>query len=118
MTPSASLRTDVLEREDGCRVLVVDDDRDFAEALREMLESRDFIVDTRHGTKQALESEIGFRPEIALIRLNLAELLLQGTPEEKAQAREHLDFAIGEFREMKMKPALERALGHKQVLKA
>ncbi len=69
---------------------------------------------------QALEvcERVRFRPEIALTRFDLAELLLQGTPEEKAQAREHLEFAIGEFREMKMKPALERALGHKQVLKA
>ncbi len=61
---------------------------------------------------------IQHRPEIALTRLHLAELLFKGTPEEQAEAREHLEFAISEFREMKMKPALERALGHKQVLKA
>ncbi|HTE85126.1 MAG TPA: hypothetical protein VK821_10365 [Dehalococcoidia bacterium] len=30
----------------------------------------------------------------------------------------HLDFAIAEFREMKMQPSLERALRHKDVLKA
>jgi hypothetical protein len=30
----------------------------------------------------------------------------------------HLDFAIAEFRDMKMRPALERALRHKDVLKA
>ena len=69
---------------------------------------------------QALEvcERVRFRPEIALIRLDLAELLLQGTPEEKAQAQEHMDFAIREFRAMKMKPALERALRHKNVLSA
>jgi len=36
----------------------------------------------------------------------------------RAEALTHLDFAIAEFREMKMQPALERALRHKEVLKA
>ena len=39
-------------------------------------------------------------------------------PDERAAAIEHLDFAIAEFREMKMQPSLERALRHKEVLKA
>jgi hypothetical protein len=30
----------------------------------------------------------------------------------------HPDFAIAEFRDMRMQPALERALRHKEVLKA
>ena len=59
-----------------------------------------------------------FRPEIALIRLGLAELLLEHYPEEKPEALAHLDFAIGEFREMKMQPSLERALRHKEILGA
>ena len=59
-----------------------------------------------------------FRPEIALTRLQLAELLLDHYPEERAEALEHLDFAIGEFRDMKMQPSLERALRHKDILKA
>jgi tetratricopeptide (TPR) repeat protein len=63
-------------------------------------------------------TEMRFRPEIALTRLQLAELLLEHYPEEKAEAREHLDFAIKEFREMKMQPSLERALRHKDILKA
>jgi tetratricopeptide (TPR) repeat protein len=63
-------------------------------------------------------TEMRFRPEIALTRLQLAELLLEHYPEEKAEAREHLDFAISEFREMKMQPSLERALRHKDILKA
>ncbi len=37
------------------------------------------------------------------------------SPDEHAEAIEHLDFAINEFREMKMAPALERALGRTQV---
>jgi len=69
---------------------------------------------------KALDSAIAlrFRPEIALIRLDLAELLLGHYPEERDAAIEHLDFAIGEFREMKMQPSLERALRHRGLLKA
>lgn len=69
---------------------------------------------------QALEvcRQARFRPEIALINLDLAELLMVHYPDESATAIEHLDFAIGEFREMKMQPSLERALGHRDLLKA
>jgi hypothetical protein len=31
---------------------------------------------------------------------------------------EHVDFAVNEFREMKMQPILERALRHKEILGA
>ncbi len=76
---------------------------------------------------QALEAagKIRFRPEIALTRLQLAELLLdpstssgQSQAEERVEALEHLDFAIGEFRDMKMQPSLERALSHRGTLEA
>ena len=50
--------------------------------------------------------------------LQLAELLLEHYPNERAEAPEHLDFTIKEFRDMKMQPSLERALRHKQILKA
>jgi len=63
-------------------------------------------------------TEMRFRPELALTRLQLAELLLDHYPPEKKDALEHLDFAIKEFREMKMQPSLERALRHKEILKA
>jgi tetratricopeptide (TPR) repeat protein len=63
-------------------------------------------------------TEMLFRPELALTRLQLAELLLEHYPGEKAEALEHLDFAIKESREMKMQPSLERALRHKDILKA
>ena len=65
-----------------------------------------------------LATEIRYRPELALTRLQLAELLLEYYPDEKKEALEHLDFAIKEFREMKMQPSLERALRHKDILKA
>ena len=69
---------------------------------------------------EALETagKIRFRPEIALTRLQLAELLLERYPDDRAEALEHLDFAIGEFRDMKMQPSLERALSHRDILKA
>jgi tetratricopeptide (TPR) repeat protein len=63
-------------------------------------------------------TEMRFRPELALTRLQLAELLLDHYPAEKKDALEHLDFAIREFREMKMQPSLERALRRKEILKA
>ena len=37
---------------------------------------------------------------------------------ERADALHHLDFAIAELQAMRMQPALERALRHKEVLKA
>jgi tetratricopeptide (TPR) repeat protein len=55
-------------------------------------------------------TEMRFRPELALTRLQLAELLLENYPEEKEEALRHLDFAINEFREMKMQPSLDRAV--------
>jgi len=69
---------------------------------------------------QALEvcEKVRFRPEIALIRLELAELLLEHYPEDGAEAQQHLDFVIAEFREMGMQPSLERALRHSGLLKA
>ena len=63
-------------------------------------------------------TEMRFRPELALSRLQMAELLLEHYPDEKKDALDHLDFAIKEFREMKMQPSLERALRHKEILKA
>ncbi|MGD0661727.1 MAG: hypothetical protein ABSD38_27000 [Syntrophorhabdales bacterium] len=69
---------------------------------------------------EALDMATGlrFRPEIALTRLELAELLLEHYPDGKAEAIDRLDFAIGELREMKMQPALERALKDRETLKA
>lgn len=63
-------------------------------------------------------TEMRFRPELALTRLQLAELLLEHYPKERAEALEHLDFAVAEFRDMKMQPSLERAIRHKEILKA
>jgi len=70
--------------------------------------------------QQAIDvcTRIRFRPELALTRLQLAELLLDHYPDERAEAIAHLDFAVAEFQDMKMQPSLKRALGHRQLLKA
>ena len=65
-----------------------------------------------------LMGKIRHRPELALTHLELAELLLKHYPDERAEALEHLDTAITELRDMKMQPALERALSHRDILKA
>jgi ATP/maltotriose-dependent transcriptional regulator MalT len=70
--------------------------------------------------QRALEAaeQLRVRPVVALAHLQLAELLLDGSDDEQQQAAEHLDFAIEEFRAMKLQPSLERALRHKGLLKA
>jgi DNA-binding NarL/FixJ family response regulator len=62
--------------------------------------------------EQALDecAKIGFRPEIALTHLQLAELLLGEGEGVRDEALAHLDFAIAELRAMGMRPALERAV--------
>ena len=77
---------------------------------------------------KALETagKIRHRPELALTHLDLAELLLDHYPDDpstgsgqgRAEALEHLDFAITELRDMKMQPALERALSRREILEA
>jgi hypothetical protein len=76
--------------------------------------------ESRADYEEALRAstEFRFRPEVALTRLGIAELLLEHYPAERKEALEHLDIAIKEFREMKMQPSLERALRHKEILKA
>ncbi len=63
-------------------------------------------------------TNIRFRPEVALSHLALAALLLEHYTDERGEATEHLDFAITELRDMKMQPALERALRHRGLLTA
>ena len=63
-------------------------------------------------------ARVRHRPEMALTRLQLAELLLEHYPDERAEALEHLNLAIAELRDMKMQPSLERALSHRELLEA
>jgi DNA-binding CsgD family transcriptional regulator len=84
------------------------------------------MVDERHEAQRhyqrAIEmcTKMRFRPELALSRLGLAELLSdeaqappssgEGQDHERREALDHLDGAIEELRAMEMVPALERAL--------
>jgi tetratricopeptide (TPR) repeat protein len=60
--------------------------------------------------------DLQFRPELALTRFQLAELLLEHYPQEREDALEHLEFAISEFEEMKMNPSLDKARALKERL--
>ena len=42
----------------------------------------------------------------------MSQLLFEKYPNEEGEARRHLDFAVAEFRDMKMKSSFERALNH------
>jgi DNA-binding CsgD family transcriptional regulator len=65
---------------------------------------------SHYQTALDVAGSMGFRPEIALTRLQLAELLLDHYPEERSEALDHLAFAVPEFREMNMQPSLERVV--------
>ena len=71
-----------------------------ATLLSHFSEAKDFF-----GQAAELCKKIGHRPELALSRAHLAELLLDHYPDERDAAIEHLDFAIAEFQDMKMQPA-------------
>jgi hypothetical protein len=67
-------------------------------------------VPARQHYEQALQdcAAIRHRPETALVHLGLTELdIAEG---QSDSAREHLAFCIPELEDMKMRPALERAL--------
>jgi hypothetical protein len=63
-------------------------------------------------------TRIHHKPEIALLNLELAELLLAHYSDERTAATAHLDSSIALLRDMKMQPSLERALKHRDLLKA
>jgi hypothetical protein len=63
-------------------------------------------------------TEMKFRPELALSRLELAEVLLNHYPQEKSESIAHLYFAISELWDMRMQLSLERVLKHKEILRA
>ena len=61
----------------------------------------------------AVAQKIGIRPEIALVRHEMARLLFEHFPDERAAAVEHLTFATREAQAMKMKPLLDECLALK-----
>ncbi|MGD0663401.1 MAG: hypothetical protein ABSD38_35620 [Syntrophorhabdales bacterium] len=58
------------------------------------------------------------RPEIALTRLEFAELHLDHYADEKVESFQHLDFAISELRKNEDAPAPEGALRHQENFRA
>ena len=70
MRPSA-VAGSVNNRGSGRRILVVDDDKDLAEALQESLTLDGFKVAATHDHRRALEIAGAFRPDIALVDLRL-----------------------------------------------
>jgi len=74
--------------------------------------SRGAPVEARAFYDQALAAcrKIRFRPEVAIVRLHIARLLLEHYPAERTEALDHLGFAIGEFQAMKMAPSLSEAM--------
>jgi len=92
----------------GARVALVTPGRllgDAAVLLGDPQRARSFYEIGLHAA-----GKISFRPEIALIRARLGELLLKQFPAERTQAIADLNFAIAEFEAMGMQPSLERAL--------
>ena len=59
-------------------------------------------------------SHVRFHLVLVLTCFRLPKLLLEHCPWEWAESLEHLDFAIAEFRDMKMQLSLERALRHNE----
>ncbi|MBL6929174.1 MAG: response regulator [Rhodospirillales bacterium] len=75
-----------MELAPGRRVLVIDDDRDFAEAMADALGSRGHTVELAHSANAALSVIDRFRPAAALVEVRLGEI--SGTkliPEIKAR---------------------------------
>jgi class 3 adenylate cyclase len=58
----------------------------------------------------AAAQKLGIRPEVAIIRQELARLLFEHFPNERAAAAEHVNFATTEAQAMKIKPLLEECL--------
>ncbi len=63
-----------------------------------------------------ISAAVGSRPEAALVRLQLAELLLEHYPDQREEAIDHLGKAIGGFEAMNMRPSLRQALKHRARL--
>ncbi len=53
------------------RVLIVDDDVDFAESLNDMLLAEDYAVRVAHNANDALTASDGFDPQVALLDIRL-----------------------------------------------
>ena len=64
---------------------------------------------TYYASALAATARVHHRPEVALTRLRLAELLLEGSRTERIEAKRFLELAIPELEAMRMSPFLKRA---------
>jgi PAS domain S-box-containing protein len=53
------------------RVLIVDDDTDFADALKEELESKGYRMAVAHTAQEALDNAVAFNPQVVLMDIRL-----------------------------------------------
>jgi hypothetical protein len=76
--------------------------------------------ESRNLLEKALEvcQQIDYLPELALTRLDLAELLIRQFPNERPRALQLLDLTLVALEEMGMLPALERALALRNATRA
>ena len=56
------------------RILILDDDVDFAEALKEVLEAKDYSVEAVHQAPHALEIIEQFTPQVILLDIRLGQI--------------------------------------------
>jgi DNA-binding CsgD family transcriptional regulator len=63
----------------------------------------------RYETALTQTAGLGFRPEAALVHLELADLLLTDFPQDREAATSHLEHAIAELTALDMQPARHRA---------
>ncbi len=64
-------RFTALENDDARRVLIVDDEKDFAASLEDIFESRGYWVEKAHSSKEALEKIEKFDAQVLLLDIRL-----------------------------------------------
>ncbi len=64
-------KPDVTNERRAGRILIVDDDRDFALSLVDMLESRGYRVEVAHSSQSGREKAVLFEPQVALLDIRL-----------------------------------------------
>ncbi len=88
MIPDRARSADELSPSSSRRVLVVDDDPDFADGLGTVLELHGYIVAHAHDCKSAMAAAADFRPDMAILDirlgaesgLDLLDMLVKGYP--------------------------------------
>jgi hypothetical protein len=106
--------TELLRPASDCRIIFFE----YSSSARHLGAATAFLAALRRPGATTTQRCVCAAKSISGPRLLLAELLLNHYRDEHDAAIEHLDFAIAELRDMKIQPALERALRHRGLLKA